>query len=71
MTCTRRIGAACETAHWLDQSVGVTVRFSADRQKLVSAVMPDGPFGSGCGPTVTAPVIATSSGEAPSPAIVV
>ncbi len=68
---TRRIGEACETAHWFDQSVGVTDRFSAERQKLVSAEMPDGAFGSGRPMTRTAPWMSTSSGVRPSPATVV
>jgi len=38
-TCIRRNGTACETAHCIVPSVGVTEKFSTPRQKVVVALL--------------------------------
>src|SRR6185369_7268183 len=64
--CTRRIGAACDTAHRSNPPAGFTDRFSTTRQKLSVAL----PFLQRAS-ALTPPLITTSSGDWPSPEICV
>lgn len=68
-TWTRRIGAACETAHisfpvWQPSAVGTTwiVRLETERQKVFSAPLPFWPV------AVTPPLMVTAPGSWPRPA---
>src|SRR5690606_36940790 len=65
-TCTRRIGAAWETAHRMSPPEGVTARFSTERQKFCVA-LPSNHSAS----AQTPPVMFTSSGRVPRPEIAV
>jgi hypothetical protein len=66
LTCSRRSGAACETAMRVMflLSSGVTAKFSSVRQKLHVAFA----FGIQLAGTLTPPLICTSSGFCPRPA---
>ena len=68
-TCTRRIGAACETAHRFVPPSGSIARFSTLRQKFWVALRSSPQFQPES--TFTAPAIVTSSGLRPRPAIAV
>ncbi|ARZ67077.1 hypothetical protein SMD11_1416 [Streptomyces albireticuli] len=61
--CTRRSGAACETAQRFAPESGRTERFSAERQKFWVAL----PWNQSASAR-TAPRTVTSSGDRPSPA---
>ena len=68
-TSTRRMGAACETAHislpvWQPSEVGTTwmVRLETDRQKMSSEPLPFLPM------AVTPPLMVTADGSWPRPA---
>ncbi len=65
-TCIRRYGAAWDTAHRSRPPVGVTDRFSADRQKFCVAFCE--PSGHQSASACTAPLITTESGLIPRPA---
>jgi hypothetical protein len=70
---TRRSGVAWETAQLMVCAgspawIGFTVRLPSDRQKLSSALAPNGP---GLESTCSAPLTTTSCGEAPRPAMAV
>jgi hypothetical protein len=67
--CTRRIGAACDTAQRSVPPSGTTATFSTDRQKFCVAFFSSPAFHPES--TLTAPVMVTSSGFFPSPATVV
>ena len=65
-TCMRRYGAACETAQRSRPPVGVTERFSAERQKFCVAFCE--PSGHQSASACTAPLMFTASGVRPRPA---
>src|SRR5205814_2657080 len=60
LTCARRSGAACATAHSIVPVDGTTDRFSAPRQKFCVAL----PWNQAAS-TCSAPLSVTSSGELP------
>ena len=64
--CTRRIGAACDTAQRVVPPAGSTDRFSAERQKFCVALDVSPRFQPLS--TLMLPVIFTSSGFWPRPA---
>ena len=65
MMCTRRIGAACETAHSVVPPPGTMARFSTERQKFCVALVWSPRFQPLS--TVTPPLSCTSPGFWPRP----